>query len=107
METEYLHMIENLVVGLSALLLFAYIVKKIKFGKTPVDQHIKIIHAIPIGSKEKILLMTVNNTKLLIGATPNHIETLYVFSEAANTEKPITTPAMKDSIFAEAFTAVR
>lgn len=106
METEYLHMIENLVVAISVLLLLAYIVKRLTRAKIPADQSIKMLHAIPVGSKEKILLVTVNNTKLLIGATPTHIETLYVFSED-QTAPTTATPALKDGVFAEAFTAVR
>ena len=44
------------------------------------NKHIKIINAVSLGTKEKIVLMEVNDVVLLIGATPNHIETLHVFN---------------------------
>jgi flagellar protein FliO/FliZ len=58
-----------------------YVVKKLKLAKYTQNKHIKVINSVPVGGKEKILLLEVNNTYLLIGATPNSIETLYVFDQ--------------------------
>jgi flagellar protein FliO/FliZ len=79
MENQYIHMVANLIAVLAFILLLVYILKKMKFSKYNANKYIKIINAVSVGSKEKVILMEVNNTILLIGATPNHIETLYVF----------------------------
>lgn len=58
-----------------------YVAKKLKLAKNNGNKQINIINAVSIGAKEKILLVEVNNTTLLLGATPNHIETLHIFYE--------------------------
>lgn len=81
MGSEYGHIILNLVVVLGLIIFLLYLLKKFKFAKKGGAQHIKIINMVPVGAKEKIILLEVNKAILLIGATPNHIETLYVFNE--------------------------
>jgi hypothetical protein len=44
--------------------------------------------------------MEVNNTVLLVGSTPNHIETLYVFNELEYT-KPVADTAGKKGNFSD------
>ena len=46
----------------------------------------KILNTISIGTKEKIILMEVNHRTLLLGSTPTHITTLYVFDEIEENE---------------------
>ncbi|MHB1948812.1 MAG: flagellar biosynthetic protein FliO [Gammaproteobacteria bacterium] len=81
METEYWHMLFNLLGVLALMLALFFLLKKLKITKKTTNKHIKIINVMPIGSKEKIMLIEVNKMLLLIGATPSHIETLYVFSD--------------------------
>lgn len=95
MDNMYSQMILNLAIVLSLMVLLMYVGKKLKSRKTSHNKHIKIINVTPIGTKEKIILMEVNNTILLVGSTPNRIETLYVFNEleqpkptTESTEKP-------------------
>lgn len=81
MGSEYTHVFLNLfaVIALMGVLLF--LMRKFKLTKYAENKNIKIINIMPIGTKEKVILMEVNNTILLLGSTPNHIETLYVFNE--------------------------
>lgn len=81
METEYWHMVFNLLGVVALMLVLLFLLKKIKLTKQVSNKHIKIINVMPIGSKEKLMLVEVNNMSFLIGATPSHIETLYVFSD--------------------------
>lgn len=81
METEYWHMVFNLLGVVALMLVLLFLLKKIKVTKQSGNKHIKIINVMPIGSKEKIMLIEVNKMLFLIGTTPSHIETLYVFSE--------------------------
>jgi flagellar protein FliO/FliZ len=91
MSSEYIHVFVSLLGVIAIIFVSVFLVKKFKFHKYAKHKHINIINIVPIGSKEKVILLEVNNTFLLIGATPNHIETLYVFNEmieknAANTK---------------------
>jgi flagellar biosynthetic protein FliO len=79
MESQYFHMIGNLCFVLVFLAGAIYCLKRTKIGSSLSSKHINIINHSRIGSKEKLLLIEVNKTLLLIGATPNHIETLYIF----------------------------
>lgn len=95
MGSEYIHMALNLVAVIGLMLLLAFVMKKLKLPKQIGNQRIKIINTVPIGAKEKIILLEVNNTILLLGATPNHVETLYVFDslEAVSQFSPSTEVA--------------
>jgi flagellar protein FliO/FliZ len=81
MTTEYTHMLVSLFGVLALLLVCIYALKKFKLASNVGNKQIKILNAVSIGAKEKMLLVEVNKTVLLIGATPSHIETLYVFNE--------------------------
>lgn len=74
-------MVFNLGIVLGFMFILLYAGKKLKLRKISTNKHVRIINVTPVGVKEKIILLEVNNTILLVGATPNHIETLYVFNE--------------------------
>jgi flagellar protein FliO/FliZ len=81
MDSQYLHMIANLVAVLGLMFLVMYLLKKFKVSRHSANQQINIINIMPIGSKEKLILMEVNNALLLVGATPTTIKTLHVFTD--------------------------
>lgn len=80
----YVNTALNLLLVLILMLTLMFFLKKFKMTKFAKSNPIKIINTVALGSKEKVLLVEVNNTTLLLGATPSHIETLYVFGEAEN-----------------------
>jgi flagellar protein FliO/FliZ len=88
MTMEYTHMLVSLFGVITLLLVCLYVMKKFKVANNVGDRQIKIMNAVSIGTKEKILLVEVNKTVLLLGATPSHIETLYVFNELAEETAP-------------------
>jgi flagellar protein FliO/FliZ len=92
MGTEYVHVVLSLGLVVGLMLLFFYFMKKFRTLKINKNKHINIINAISIGPKEKIILIEVNNAILLLGATPSHIETLYVFNDLESTKPKITDP---------------
>ncbi len=87
MGSEYTHVFLNFFVVIALMCVLFYLMRKFKLAKYAGNKNIKIINVMPIGAKEKVILMEVNNTILLLGSTPNHIETLYVFNELATTEE--------------------
>lgn len=56
-----------------------YITYKIKQQNFRSDNNIKIISRYSLGTKEKLALLNVDDTRILIGITPTSICTLHVF----------------------------
>ncbi|RDI39966.1 flagellar biosynthetic protein FliO [Aquicella lusitana] len=86
MENEYTHVIFNLFIVTSLIIILFFILKKFKLGRYKNSSYIRVMHVLPIGAKEKILFVEVNNTFILLGVTANHIEKLHVF-DSLNTEE--------------------
>jgi len=84
MASEYLHVLMSLVIVIFCMAGLMFFLKKFRWSKNIWNKHIKIINMTSIGGKEKLILVEVNNVFLLLGATPAHIETLYVFNELAD-----------------------
>ena len=89
MGNEYVHIVINLLIVLFLLVLFVFALKKIKLGRVGTNKHIKVLNMVSIGAKEKIVLVEINNTCLLLGSTPNQISTLHVFEEMAQTKESV------------------
>ena len=79
--SDFSYVYLNLLLVIVFLLFVYYFFKKYKFRKYSKNSPMRIINTIQVGNKERIILMEVNKTSLLIGATSNHIETLHVFDE--------------------------
>lgn len=81
MSSEYARIIYSLVIVFGLIFVLLYCLKKFKLTRLVGNKHINIINSVSIGLKERIMLIEVNKVFLLIGSTPSHIETLYVFNE--------------------------
>ena len=104
MTTEYTHMLVSLFGIIALIAVFFFVVKKFKLASYAGSKQIKILNAVSIGPKEKMLLVEVNKTVLLIGATTNHIETLYVFNSELEAEQAALPATQKT--FAEQVTSL-
>lgn len=73
-----LNMMMGLVVVVALILGLAWVLKK--YGRLPnhnlVDM--KVLGGLSLGTREKAILIEVENTRLLVGVTPGHIQTLHV-----------------------------
>lgn len=49
----------------------------------PRDGLIRVIGGLPLGTRERLLLIEVDEVRLLIGVTAQHIQTLHVFTPPA------------------------
>lgn len=72
----------NFIVILAFILVLLYVLQKVVSVRVKLNQKINILQNTMIGTKERLLLIEINDTTLLIGATPNKIETLYVFDQS-------------------------
>ncbi len=76
-----LNMAMGLVVVIALILGLAWVLKK--YGRLPnhnlVDM--KVLGGLSLGTREKAILIEVDNQRLLVGVTPGHIQTLHVLGK--------------------------
>lgn len=99
MEISYLHIILNMLLVIGLIIVCMFTLKKIRAVKYANNKSIRVVNVVPIGTKEKIILVEVNNTTLVLGATPNHIETLYVFNENQHETKQVAVETSASDMF--------
>ncbi|HEY8941754.1 MAG TPA: flagellar biosynthetic protein FliO [Cellvibrio sp.] len=66
-------LIIGLIFGLS------WFVKRFSQGSFSGNSHLKIIATMPLGTRERIVLIDAGGQQLLLGITPTHINTLHTF----------------------------
>lgn len=76
--SNMLNMFMGLAIVVALILGLAWILRK--YGRLPGNNlvNMKVIGGLSLGTREKAVLIEVENTRLLIGVTPGHIQTLYV-----------------------------
>ena len=83
-----LNMVMGLVVVIALILGLAWVLKK--YGRLPSHNMVdmKVLGGLSLGTREKAILIEVENTRLLVGVTPGHIQTLHVLGEQENKHSP-------------------
>jgi len=73
-----LNMAMGLVVVIALILGLAWVLKK--YGHLPNSNQVdmKVLGGLSLGAREKAILIEVENTRLLVGVTPGHIQTLHI-----------------------------
>lgn len=97
-----LQMIFGLAVVVFLIIGVAWFMRRMGSFHGHANSSMKILGGMSVGQRERVLLMEVGNTQLLIGTTPGNIRTLHVF------EEPVILPDQKDTpvSFAERLNAV-
>lgn len=95
MLSEYFYSAFNLLVVLALAFSLLFFVKKSKLNKFNKNKLINIIQVVPIGAKEKIILVEVYGSFILLGATATNIQMLHVFNQSESEEM---NPIAADSV---------
>lgn len=66
---------------LGLILALAWLVKRIGQGGMASHNHLRIVASLPLGTRERLALIDVGGKQILLGLTPQHINTLHVFDE--------------------------
>lgn len=69
----------GLVVG--AIILCAWLVRRVFRISPGVSRHMKIVAGLALGTRERIVLLQVGETQLLVGVSPGRIQTLHVLDK--------------------------
>lgn len=79
-----LNMFMGLAVVIALILGLAWVLKK--YGRLPSNNLVdmKVLGGLSLGTRERAVLIEVENTRLLVGVTPGHIQTLYVLDATSD-----------------------
>lgn len=72
----------------AAILALAWVVKRLGNTHLLQQRDLKILSTMPLGTREKVILIEVENQKILLGVTPSNISSLHVFSASEETSEP-------------------
>jgi flagellar protein FliO/FliZ len=78
-----LNMLMGLVVVIALILGLAWILKKYAHLPNNNQVDMKVLGGLSLGTREKAILIEVDNKRLLVGVTPGHIQTLHVLDDAS------------------------
>jgi flagellar protein FliO/FliZ len=81
-----------LLIVLVAVFAVAWVVKRVRGFGDRVGDAIDVIADIPLGQKERAVLLKVGPTQILVGVAPGHVSTLHVLAEPIDLTKPSTGP---------------
>ena len=98
MGSEYAQAIYNLLIVLAVMFSLFFLLKKFKIAKYNKNKFIKVLQVVPVGAKEKIILIEANNKLILLGATASHVEMLHVFDQVDSEDVLINSNANEFSL---------
>ncbi len=93
MGSEYIHALFNLFLVLAFIAIVFFLLRKMRLTTFKGSKLVNLIQVVPIGQKEKIILLEANQTLILLGVTANHIETLHIF-ESVDSSEMLSTDQM-------------
>jgi flagellar protein FliO/FliZ len=82
-----------LLVVLAAVFLVAWLVRRVRSFGNRVGTALDVLAEIPLGQKERAVLLKVGQTQILVGVAPGQVKTLHVLTEPIE----LKTPAVADA----------
>ena len=79
-----------LLIVLAAIFLCAWLVRRVRGLGSRVGNAIDVLAEIPLGQKERAVLLKVGQTQILVGVAPGRVNTLHVLSEPIDLTRPAT-----------------
>lgn len=87
---DMLHWIAGLLIVLSVFFLCAWGMRKLGGMTANGSEKMRIVGGLPLGMREKVILLQVGKKQLILGVTPGRIDTLHVLEgdDCLNREEP-------------------
>lgn len=82
--TLALNVITALFIVAASIFLLAWLMKRLGGGTFMQNQHMKIVASLAVGTREKLVLVEIDNKKILLGVTPNNISQLYLSAKGSS-----------------------
>jgi len=86
LQEQLIHMFITLFLLIGVIFVLAFLYKKFGRRLTGNTDHLKVIATLPLGSREKLLLVQVGDEQLLLGTTTQHISTLHRLDQPLDIE---------------------
>ncbi len=78
----------GLLVVVTAIVVTAALLKRLKSMHNANGAHMRIVDGISLSTRDRIMLLEVNHRRLLLGVSPGKIETLHVFDAEGDPAPP-------------------
>lgn len=88
----------GLIIVLGFIVLLAWLLKRTQHLQATANGKLKIIAGLPVGTRERIVLIEAGNEQVLVGITPQQIQTLHVLKDPITVD---TTSAESTNSFAD------
>lgn len=94
-------------IGLTAVVAIIYalawLAKRTNVGSMGRDKGLKVIVVLPLGTREKAVLVDIAGTQMLLGVAPGRVSTLHVFPEPVVDTEPRRSPSSLSASTASEF----
>ena len=82
-----------LIIVLAAIFIVAWIVRRVRGVGNRFGSAIDVLADVPLGQKERAVLLKVGQTQILLGVAPGRVNTLHVLAEPVVLTKPPAVPS--------------
>lgn len=96
---DILQVIFSLLLVLAAVVLVAWILKRINLPQHGAGNLLKVISGVAVGQRERIVLVEVNDTWLVVGVAPGQVRTLHSMPKAELPGQQTGAPTDTDGKF--------
>ncbi|MGD8176763.1 flagellar biosynthetic protein FliO [Marinimicrobium sp. ARAG 43.8] len=90
--TQLLNIALSLLLVVGLILALAWMLRRFGHGGPFNRQTMKVVASLPLGTRERLMLVEVGGQQLLLGITPQQIRTLHVFDEPIIEATDTVTP---------------
>ncbi len=73
----------GLVVVLGIIFSSAWLLRRFGQGSLLVNQHMKVVSSLSLGTRERVVMIEVGGQQILLGVAPGRISKLHIFTEPA------------------------
>ena len=88
---QYLQMLLGLLVVLGVIFGLAWLIRRMGQFAAPANAQVRVLGGVSVGQREKVMVIQIADTQLVIGVAPGQINALHVFDEPVllNEGKPV------------------
>jgi flagellar protein FliO/FliZ len=95
---DYFKVIVTLIFVVGLIFACAWVIRRMSGGVGLNQKHIQVLSVMPLGTREKLMIIRAASEYLLIGVTPNGIQTLHRFDEPIDLNGPAQPSPFADRL---------
>ncbi len=106
-QTDYLvQLVLSLLLVVGIILLLSFVLKKINLQARTGSDALRILSVVPLGAKDRLLLVAVGDEQLLLGSSPGSVQMLHTLNKPIATNSGVE-PSVEESSFMSVLNSVR